>query len=120
MSLLSAADRLRVKSAFDGQLFAARHLLILREITRNLDLAQKDETGGSNAGGAADLYGVAGEFNSQTLVSSTHISRPASQILYLPSCRVHRRSSPVRCSPLSVERGQNTSRMRNECVLCSF
>ena len=75
-SLLSAADRLRVKSAFDGQLFTVRHLLILREITRNLDLAQKDEIGGTGASGAADFYGVAGEFNPQILGLSTHKSRP--------------------------------------------
>jgi hypothetical protein len=36
---------------FDGQLFLVRHLLILRDITRNIDLAQKDEprTGGVDA-----------------------------------------------------------------------
>ena len=72
--MLSAADRLRVKSAFDGQLFTVRHLLILREITRNLDLAQKDEIGGTGASGASDSYGVAGEFNPQTLGLSTHKS----------------------------------------------
>jgi conserved oligomeric Golgi complex subunit 3 len=62
VSLLSAADRLRAKDAFDGQLFIVRHLLILREITRNLDLAQKDESRGNGRGGNADSYGVAGEY----------------------------------------------------------
>ena len=31
------------KSAFDGQLFLVHHLLILRDIARNVDLTQKDE-----------------------------------------------------------------------------
>jgi len=70
-SLLSAADRLRVKSPFDSQLFTVRHLLILREITRNLDLAQKDETGVSGAGGAADSYGVADTVSSVLSRTST-------------------------------------------------
>jgi hypothetical protein len=60
-SLLSAADKLRAKNAFDGQLFMVRHLLILREVTRNLDLAQKDEPRGSAVAGNADSYSVAGK-----------------------------------------------------------
>jgi conserved oligomeric Golgi complex subunit 3 len=60
--LLNAADKLKAKNAFDGQLFIVRHLLILREITRNLDQAQKDDFGGNNGdSGIAGLYGVAGE-----------------------------------------------------------
>jgi hypothetical protein len=61
-SLLGAADSVRAKSAFDGQLFLVRHLLILREITRNLDLAQKDEPQGGGGSGGAD-HGIAGECN---------------------------------------------------------
>ncbi|KAI0266947.1 Sec34-like family-domain-containing protein [Gloeopeniophorella convolvens] len=52
-SLLSAADALGAKSAFDGQLFLVRHLLILKDVTRNLDLTQRDESRGS-----VDPYGV--------------------------------------------------------------
>jgi hypothetical protein len=64
VSLLSAAERLRAQSAFDGQLFLVRHLLILREITRNLDVVQKDEStgNGGNGNGNADSYSVAGEY----------------------------------------------------------
>jgi hypothetical protein len=47
----------------DGQLFTVRHLLILREITRNLDFAQKDETGPSGFSEGAESYGVVGEYN---------------------------------------------------------
>lgn len=63
VSLLGAADRLRATNAFDGQLFIVRHLLILREITRNLDLAQKDEPGGKGGSGFTGSSGVAGECN---------------------------------------------------------
>ena len=42
-SLLNAADALGAKSAIDGKLFLVRQLLILRDITRNVDPAQKDE-----------------------------------------------------------------------------
>ncbi|KAH9953767.1 hypothetical protein BGW80DRAFT_1476814 [Lactifluus volemus] len=59
-SLLSAAGLVRAKSGFDGQLFLVRYLLILKEITRNLDLAQKDELQAGVGGGAADQYGVGG------------------------------------------------------------
>jgi len=70
-SLLGAADGLRVKSALDGQLFATRHLLILREITRNLDLRQKDEVGGSGVSGGADSYGVTDTMSSVLSRTST-------------------------------------------------
>jgi hypothetical protein len=58
-SLLNAADALGTKSAIDGQLFLVRHLLILRDIARNVDLAQKDEP---RAGGTADAYTVTGGY----------------------------------------------------------
>lgn len=57
--MLNAADSLGVKSAFDGQLFLVRHLLILRDIARNVDLAQKDEP---RAGGA-DAYSMTGGYS---------------------------------------------------------
>ena len=65
-SLLNAADTLGAKSAIDGQLFLVRHLLILRDIARNVDLAQKDEP---RAGGA-DAYSMTGGY---TLVYVNHL-----------------------------------------------
>ncbi|KAJ3521442.1 hypothetical protein NM688_g9016 [Phlebia brevispora] len=45
-SLVAGADALKTKnppsSTFDGQLFLVRHLLILKEMTQNLDFATKD------------------------------------------------------------------------------
>lgn len=83
VSLLSAAERLRAKNAFDGQLFLVRHLLILREITRNLDLAQKDESTGS--GGNADSYSVADTVSS--VLSRTSTLLPGSLFTSLASTR---------------------------------
>ncbi|GLB40619.1 putative sec34-like family protein [Lyophyllum shimeji] len=55
-SLVAAAEVMRVKTPLDAQLFLARHLLLLKEITQNLDLAQREgEAGGS---GAAESGGV--------------------------------------------------------------
>ncbi|KAH9957339.1 Sec34-like family-domain-containing protein [Russula dissimulans] len=71
-SLLSAADTLRTNNALDGQLFVVRHLLILREITRNLELAQKDEPKGSGVSSAgADSYSVADTVSSVLSRTST-------------------------------------------------
>ncbi|KAI0044273.1 Sec34-domain-containing protein [Auriscalpium vulgare] len=53
MSLSAAANMLGSKSPLDGHLFLVRHLLILKEMTRNLDLVQRDAPRGSN-----DPYGV--------------------------------------------------------------
>ena len=39
----NAGNALGLKTANDGHLFLVRHLLILRDIARNVDLAQKDE-----------------------------------------------------------------------------
>ena len=55
-SLLNAADALGAKGAIDGPLFLVRHSLMLRDIARNVDLPQKDE---SRAGGA-DAYSITG------------------------------------------------------------
>ncbi|KAI0058733.1 Sec34-domain-containing protein [Artomyces pyxidatus] len=56
-SLSAAADMLSSKNppstVLDGYLFLIRHLLILKEMTRNLDPVQKDTGRGSN-----DPYGV--------------------------------------------------------------
>lgn len=45
-SLVSAADTLKSKSPptsiLDGHLFLVRHILILKEITQNLDFASRD------------------------------------------------------------------------------
>ena len=45
-SLVNAADTLKSKnppsSVLDGQLFLVRHILILKEITQNLDFASRD------------------------------------------------------------------------------
>ena len=45
-SLVNAADTLKSKSppvsVLDGQLFLVRHVLILKEITQNLDFASRD------------------------------------------------------------------------------
>ncbi|KAG6910078.1 hypothetical protein DXG01_013130, partial [Tephrocybe rancida] len=49
-SLVAAADLIRVKAPMDSQLFLARHLLLLKEVTQNLDLSQKDTEGSGNSG----------------------------------------------------------------------
>ncbi|KAF8490342.1 Sec34-like family-domain-containing protein [Russula emetica] len=85
VSLLSAAERLRAKNAFDGQLFLVRHLLILREITRNLDLVQKDESTGNGGNGSADSYGVADTVSS--VLSRTSTLLPGSLFTSLASTR---------------------------------
>ncbi|KAH9987020.1 Sec34-like family-domain-containing protein [Russula compacta] len=81
-SLLSAADTLRAKSAFDSQLFIVRHLLILREITRNLDLAQKEEPRESEN---AASYGVADTVSS--VLSRTSTLLPGSLFTSLTGTR---------------------------------
>ncbi|KAI0279908.1 Sec34-like family-domain-containing protein [Russula aff. rugulosa BPL654] len=85
VSLLSAAERLRAKSASDGQLFLVRHLLILREITRNLDLTQKDESTGNGGNGNADSYSVADTVSS--VLSRTSTLLPGSLFTSLAGTR---------------------------------
>ncbi|KAA1475103.1 Sec34-domain-containing protein [Dentipellis sp. KUC8613] len=70
-SLSAAADMLRAKSPLDGHLFLVRHLLILKEMTRNLDLVQRDAPRGSH-----DPYGVTDTVS--TLLSRTTALLPNS------------------------------------------
>ncbi|KAG5651929.1 hypothetical protein H0H81_006911 [Sphagnurus paluster] len=50
-ALVAAADIMRVKAPLDAQLFLVRHLLLLKEITQNLDLAQRDGEASGSGGG---------------------------------------------------------------------
>lgn len=117
VSLLGAAERLKLKNAFDGQLFLARHLLILREITRNLDLVQKDESTGNGGNGNAESYSVAGEYCLRILDAGAHMG---CQIRYLLSCHVHRLSFLARYSRPLPARVRNILRMPNEYGVSVF
>ncbi|KAF8072123.1 Sec34-like family-domain-containing protein [Lyophyllum atratum] len=55
-SLVAATELMRVKAPLDAQLFLARHLLLLKEVTQNLDLAQRE--GEASGSGAGDFVGV--------------------------------------------------------------
>ncbi|KAG6809162.1 hypothetical protein H0H92_001356 [Tricholoma furcatifolium] len=58
-SLVAAAELIRVKAPLDSQLFLARHLLLLKEVTQSLDLAQREEgssSGGGGGGGSGKDY----------------------------------------------------------------
>ncbi|KAG5642052.1 hypothetical protein DXG03_003723 [Asterophora parasitica] len=57
-SLVAAADVMRVKAPLDAQLFLVRHLLLLKEITQNLDLAQREGQASGSGSGTADAGGV--------------------------------------------------------------
>ncbi|KAF5381998.1 hypothetical protein D9615_004200 [Tricholomella constricta] len=55
-SLVAAAELMLVKAPLDAQLFLVRHLLLLKEVTQNLDLAQREgEASGSGAGSAGGM-----------------------------------------------------------------
>ncbi|KAG6900069.1 hypothetical protein C0993_003419 [Termitomyces sp. T159_Od127] len=58
MSLVAAADMIRVKAPLDSHLFLARHLLLLKEVTQSLDVAQREAEGSGismkNAAGMSD------------------------------------------------------------------
>jgi len=120
VSLLSAAERLRAKNAFDGQLFLVRHLLILREITRNLEPAQKDESTGIGGNGNTDSYGVAGEYCLRILDAGAQMIRMVCQTQYLLFCHAHRLSFLARYSRPLRARVRNTSRMPNEYEVSVF
>ncbi|KAG6840935.1 hypothetical protein C0991_003193 [Blastosporella zonata] len=47
-SLVAASDLIRVKAPLDSQLFLARHLLLLKEVTQNLDLSHREAEGSSS------------------------------------------------------------------------
>jgi hypothetical protein len=120
VSLLSAAERLRAKNTFDGQLFLVRHLLILREITRNLDLAQKDEPTGNGGNGNADSYSVAGEYCLRILGAGAQMGRMACKTRYLLFCHAHRLSFLARYSRPLRARVRNILRMPNEYGVSVF
>lgn len=117
VSLLGAAERLRLKNGFDGQLFLVRHLLILREITRNLDLVQKDESTGNGGNGNAESYSVAGKYCLRILDAGAHMD---CQTRYLLSCHAHRLSFLARYSRLLPARVRNILRMPNEYGVSGF
>jgi conserved oligomeric Golgi complex subunit 3 len=50
-SLLAASELIKSRSQLDGLLFLVRHLLILKEITRSLDIVQKEDHGDFGAVG---------------------------------------------------------------------
>jgi hypothetical protein len=114
-SLLRAAGLARAKSRFDGQLFLVRHLLILEEITRNLDIGQKDEPQGGGGGGGADQYGAAGQSSLSNYATwSLMFNDHGFQTCYPLCCRARQRTSLARSSHLSSAWAQNTSRTRDE------
>ena len=62
-SLVTAADALKAKNpslTLDSQLFLARHILILKEMTQNLDFASAIKD--TDVGDRIDVGGVAGMF----------------------------------------------------------
>ena len=83
---LSAAERLRAKDAFDGQHFLICHLLILREITLNLDLTQKDKSTANGGSDNADLYSVADEYCLRILDAGSQMGRTACYTRYHLFC----------------------------------
>ncbi|KAI9437455.1 Sec34-like family-domain-containing protein [Lactarius indigo] len=98
-SLLNAADSLGTKSAFDGQLFLVRHLLILRDIARNVDLAQKDEP---RAVGA-DAYNTL-----SSVLSRTSTLLPGALFTSLPGVRAEQLSDAKRGIDQDLKRACET------------
>ncbi|KAF8267658.1 Sec34-like family-domain-containing protein [Lactarius quietus] len=97
-SLLNAADSLGAKGPFDGELFLVRHLLILRDITRNVDIAQKDEP---RAGGA-DAYSMTDTLSS--MLSRTSTLLPGSLFTSLPGVRAEHLSDAKRAIDQDLKR----------------
>ena len=120
-SLLNAADALGAKSAIDGQLFLVRHLLILRDIARNVDLAQKDEprTAGADAYSMTGWYilayaeGTDGPIITDTLssmLSRTSTLLPGALFTSLPGVRAEHLSDAKRVrNPPSALTSQPTN-----------
>ncbi|KAI0246453.1 hypothetical protein BJV78DRAFT_1157900 [Lactifluus subvellereus] len=108
-SLLGTADSVGTKSASDGQLFLVCHLFILREITRNLDLAQKDEPQGGGGSGGADQYGVADTLAS--VLSRTSTLLPGLLFTSLADTRAEHLTDAERplCAPLRAFTGRPAS-----------
>jgi hypothetical protein len=64
ISLVSAAENVKLRSKVDGELFLVRHLFVLKEIATGLGLAQRVDASAGNAAGSsagAEAGGVTGE-----------------------------------------------------------
>lgn len=61
-SLVAASEAIKTRSGLDGHLFLVRNLLILKEITRNLDLDQRNTIEPSSSKSTTDFGGVTETF----------------------------------------------------------
>lgn len=108
-TLLSAAETLKSKnpptSVYDGHLFLLRHLLILKEMTQNLDLVHRDVERGSA------LSGVPGKSDALTRVYSPR-SRFSQNHWLRCSAGLHRFSR----TPSSLPSGCRVTRIRATCA----